>query len=410
MVLVGKVNKDIVLLINRHGQPAVGLSGDDGLLFRASRQAAPSGQDIGFVGRIERVDVDVLNHIAAGLHPGGCERRRRPRGQLVQHQRRRGGRRDRAARCAPYKLVFLTDVPGWLRDPADPGSVTSEASAEEVAGGAGGASAAGCARSSRHASTRSTAASRSRTSSTGASPHSLLLELFTDAGQGTRTVRGVRGGVTDARRARAPRARLRDRRRTSATRSQFVRGSGARLWDERRQRVPRLPGRDLGAERRPLPPARRRGDPRPGGPADPRDQPVLHRAGAAALRAAVRQLARRQGVPHATRAPRRSRPRSSSPAARGPAARSWCSRARSTAAPTGRCRPRPQESKQAPFAPLVPGFRGRPEGPGRACRRRRRAHRGGAARADPGRDRDPRRRRRAARRPRARRATAPERR
>src|SRR6059036_2166819 len=51
MVLVGKVNKDIVLLINRHGQPAVGLSGDDGLLFRASRQPAPSGQDIGYVGR-----------------------------------------------------------------------------------------------------------------------------------------------------------------------------------------------------------------------------------------------------------------------------------------------------------------------------------------------------------------------
>ncbi|MBV8956689.1 MAG: acetylglutamate kinase, partial [Solirubrobacterales bacterium] len=59
MVLVGKVNKDIVLLINRHGQPAVGLCGDDGLLFRAVRQAAPSGRDIGFVGRIERVDVDV---------------------------------------------------------------------------------------------------------------------------------------------------------------------------------------------------------------------------------------------------------------------------------------------------------------------------------------------------------------
>jgi len=34
MVLVGKVNKDIVLRINRHGQPAVGLCGDDGLLFR----------------------------------------------------------------------------------------------------------------------------------------------------------------------------------------------------------------------------------------------------------------------------------------------------------------------------------------------------------------------------------------
>src|SRR3984885_13480584 len=60
MVLVGKVNKDIVLRINRHGQPAVGLCGDDGLLFRAARQLSPSGQDIGFVGRIERVDVDVL--------------------------------------------------------------------------------------------------------------------------------------------------------------------------------------------------------------------------------------------------------------------------------------------------------------------------------------------------------------
>src|SRR5579875_3412361 len=64
MVLVGKVNKDIVLLLGRHGQPAVGLSGDDGLLFRVARQTAPSGQDIGFVGRIERVDADVIWHIA----------------------------------------------------------------------------------------------------------------------------------------------------------------------------------------------------------------------------------------------------------------------------------------------------------------------------------------------------------
>src|SRR5437763_7905236 len=69
MVLVGKVNKDIVLRLGRHGQPAVGLCGDDGLLFRASRQAAPSGQDIGFVGRIERVDVDVLTHIAQDYIP-----------------------------------------------------------------------------------------------------------------------------------------------------------------------------------------------------------------------------------------------------------------------------------------------------------------------------------------------------
>src|ERR1700712_1094585 len=56
MVLVGKVNKDIVLRLGRAGQPAVGLSGDDGQLFRCKRRAAPDGTDIGFVGEIDRVD------------------------------------------------------------------------------------------------------------------------------------------------------------------------------------------------------------------------------------------------------------------------------------------------------------------------------------------------------------------
>src|ERR671932_2641914 len=59
MVLVGKVNKDIVLRLNRHGQSAIGLCGDDGQLFRASRQSAADGTDLGFVGRIERVETGV---------------------------------------------------------------------------------------------------------------------------------------------------------------------------------------------------------------------------------------------------------------------------------------------------------------------------------------------------------------
>src|SRR3712207_1789723 len=69
MVLVGKQNTDIVLRLNHAGQPAVGLSGDDGLLFRVVKQLAPGDQDIGFVGRIEHVDVDVLNHIAEDYIP-----------------------------------------------------------------------------------------------------------------------------------------------------------------------------------------------------------------------------------------------------------------------------------------------------------------------------------------------------
>src|SRR5580658_5744759 len=69
MVLVGQVNKDIVMRLARHGQPAVGLCGDDGSLFRVSRRSAPGGEDIGFVGRIERVNVGVIQHIASDYIP-----------------------------------------------------------------------------------------------------------------------------------------------------------------------------------------------------------------------------------------------------------------------------------------------------------------------------------------------------
>ena len=69
MVLVGKVNKDIVLRIGRHGQPAIGLCGDDGQLFQCEKRTAPGGEDVGFVGRITKVDGDVLNHITSDYIP-----------------------------------------------------------------------------------------------------------------------------------------------------------------------------------------------------------------------------------------------------------------------------------------------------------------------------------------------------
>src|SRR3989442_8025500 len=62
MVLVGKVNKDIVLRLGRHGQAAVGLSGDDGALFRVVRRPPPGGRDIGFRGRLDRGKPDVIKH------------------------------------------------------------------------------------------------------------------------------------------------------------------------------------------------------------------------------------------------------------------------------------------------------------------------------------------------------------
>src|SRR3954462_5852230 len=131
MVLVGKVNKDIVLRLNRHGQPAVGLCGDDGSLFRVARQAAPGGEDIGFVGSIERVNVDVLEHIASDYIPViasvGADREGRSYNVNADEA---AGAAARALRA--YKVIFLTDVEGWLRDPADPASVLSEAGADDV--------------------------------------------------------------------------------------------------------------------------------------------------------------------------------------------------------------------------------------------------------------------------------------
>ena len=96
MVLVGKQNKDIVLRINRHGQPAVGLCGDDGLLFTVGKQLAAGDTDIGFVGADRAGRRQRAAAHRRGLHPGRGVGRRRPRRQVLQRQRgRRGGGRRR---------------------------------------------------------------------------------------------------------------------------------------------------------------------------------------------------------------------------------------------------------------------------------------------------------------------------
>ena len=184
MVLVGKVNKDIVLRLGRHGQPAVGLCGDDGLLFRAARQAAPSGQDIGFVGRIERVDVDVLTHIAQDYIPvvASVGADREGNSYNINADEAAGAV---ARALGAYKIMFLTDVAGWLRDPADPESLISTATADEVSAALGAVAGgmrpklAACLDAIHGGVTFAHIVD-------GRVPHSLLLELFTDAGMGTK--------------------------------------------------------------------------------------------------------------------------------------------------------------------------------------------------------------------------------
>jgi acetylglutamate kinase len=184
MVLVGKVNKDIVLRINRHGQPAVGLCGDDGLLFRAARQSSPSGQDIGFVGRIERVDVDVLNHVAQDYVPvvASVGADRDGHSYNINADEAAGAV---ASALGAYKIMFLTDVSGWLRDPSDPASLVSETTATEVEAALSAVT--GGMRPKLAACLQAIHGGVSYAHIVdGRVLHSLLLELFTDAGQGTR--------------------------------------------------------------------------------------------------------------------------------------------------------------------------------------------------------------------------------
>ena len=116
MVLLGKVNSDIVMRLNRHGQPAVGLSGEDGALFEIRPHAR--ADEVGFVGEIERVDVDVLNHIAADYIPVIASVGRRPRRQLLQRQRRHRRRQGRRGARRPTRRSSSPTSPAGSPTPA----------------------------------------------------------------------------------------------------------------------------------------------------------------------------------------------------------------------------------------------------------------------------------------------------
>ena len=183
MVLVGKQNKDIVLRLGRHGQPAVGLCGDDGMLFTVKKQLVGE-RDIGFVGEIERVDVEVLNHVAEDYIPViasvGADRE-----GVSYNVNADAAAASVASALGAFRVIFLTDVEGWLADPADAGSLISQSTSDEVRRALDDVS--GGMRPKLDACLRALAGGvRNAHILDGRRPHSMLLELFTDEGIGTK--------------------------------------------------------------------------------------------------------------------------------------------------------------------------------------------------------------------------------
>ena len=181
MVLLGKINSDILTRLRRHGQAAVGLGGEDGGLFDVRQ--VPDTQ-MGLVGQIERVNVGIIDHIAEDYVPVISSV-----GTDAEGRSYNINADDAAAQVASAlraeKVIFMTDVDGWLRDPADPASRISQAQVWEVEEALGAVE--GGMRPKLGACVE--AVSRGVKAShiiDGRKPHNLLLELFTDAGIGTK--------------------------------------------------------------------------------------------------------------------------------------------------------------------------------------------------------------------------------
>lgn len=186
MVLIGKVNSDIVAALNTHGSIAVGLSGQDAGLIRAEPRAA----ELGYVGDVVGVDATIVERLVAlDLVPVISTIGADVAGQAynINADAVAGAV---AEAVGAHKLIFLTDVAGLLRDVADPATLIQRLTADEareliddgtIAGGMI-PKIAGCLRAVDNGVAQVHLVD-------GRVPHALLLELFTDAGVGTMLTR-----------------------------------------------------------------------------------------------------------------------------------------------------------------------------------------------------------------------------
>jgi acetylglutamate kinase len=193
MVLVGKVQRELVGLINEHGALAVGLSGEDAALFRAEpANTVIDGEevDLGLVGEVAEVRPEaVLDIVEAGRIPVISSVAPDENG-LVHNVNADTAAAALAIALRAEKLLVLTDVEGLYRDWPDSDEVIQEINPDDLeklmpslASGMVPKMTA-CLRAVQGGVARATVVD-------GREPHAVLLELFTNEGVGTQVLPGV---------------------------------------------------------------------------------------------------------------------------------------------------------------------------------------------------------------------------
>ena len=182
MVMVGKVNRDLVGAINTHGPLAVGVSGEDGGLL----QVSPKDPALGFVGEVSRVNPELLERLVSeNLVPVVATIGSDENGQSYNVNA------DTAAAAIAQalgaeKLVFLSDVEGIRADRADPASLMTQLTLSQLDAAIGDATVvAGMVPKARAAADAVRGGVPQAHILDGRVPHVLLLEFFTRSGIGT---------------------------------------------------------------------------------------------------------------------------------------------------------------------------------------------------------------------------------
>lgn len=184
-MVLNRVNKTLVKMIEEMGVLSVGISGKDGKMLHVKKRYS-DGEDIGFVGEIDEVNPKVIHDLLANDYlPVIC-----PIGFDDDYNTYNINADDAACAVAKAlnaeKLAFLTDVAGVLKDPKDPATLISELPYEDLDAVLNSGCIGGGMLPKLHNCKDAVENGVSRVHiMDGRIPHCLLLEIFTDKGIGT---------------------------------------------------------------------------------------------------------------------------------------------------------------------------------------------------------------------------------